>query len=128
MPMDRFQEMQVFAAVAQEQGFSAAARRLGLSAASVTRAVAALEKRIGTQLLTRTTRSVHLSEAGQRYLEDCRRILAETQKAEDYAAGLHSQPNHPKKIKPPEVFSQNHITPFTKTNSTKLPLDIINNI
>ena len=36
--MDRFQEMQVFAAVAQEQGFSAAARRLGLSAASVTRA------------------------------------------------------------------------------------------
>ena len=49
--MDRFQEMQVFAIVAQEQGFSAAARRLGLSAASVTRAVAALEQRIGTQLL-----------------------------------------------------------------------------
>ena len=68
--MDRFQEMQVFAAVAQAQGFSAAARHLGMSAASVTRAVAALEKRIGTQLLTRTTRSVHRSEAGQRYLEE----------------------------------------------------------
>ena len=89
--MDRFQEMQVFAAVAQAQGFSAAARRLGMSAASVTRAVAALEKRIGTLLLTRTTRSVHLSEAGQRYLEDCRRILAEVQEAEDSAAGSHAQ-------------------------------------
>ena len=64
--MDRFQEMQIFAAVAQEQGFSAAARRLGFSAASVTRAVAALEQRIGTHLLVRTTRSVHLTEAGQR--------------------------------------------------------------
>ena len=62
--MDRFQEMQVFAAVAQDQGFSAAARRLGMSAASVTRAVAALEKRIGTQLLTRTTRSCVFERGG----------------------------------------------------------------
>src|SRR5688572_14641070 len=74
--MDRFQEMQVFLAVAQESGFSAAARRLGLSAASVTRAVAGLEQRIGTPLLVRTTRNVYLSEAGQRFLEDCRRILS----------------------------------------------------
>lgn len=68
--MDRFQEMQVFVAVALESGFSAASRRLGLSAASVTRAVAALEQRIGTPLLVRTTRNVYLSEAGQRFLEE----------------------------------------------------------
>ena len=75
--MDRFQEMQVFLAVAEEQGFAAAARRLNMSPPSVTRAVAALEERIGTLLLNRTTRSVHITEAGQRYAEDCRRILAE---------------------------------------------------
>ena len=88
--MDRFQEMQIFVVVAQEQGFSAASRRLGLSAASVTRAVAALEQHIGTQLLVRTTRTVHLTEAGQRYCDDCRRILAEVQEAEDSAAGSQS--------------------------------------
>lgn len=109
--MDRFQEMQVFAAVAQDQGFSAAARRLGLSAASVTRAVAALELRIGTQLLIRTTRSVHLSEAGQRYLEDCRRILAEVQEAEDSAAGSHAQPRGQLTVTAPVLFGELFVTP-----------------
>ncbi|MBV4472673.1 MULTISPECIES: LysR family transcriptional regulator [Pseudomonas] len=109
--MDRFQEMQIFAAVAQEQGFSAAARRLGLSAASVTRAVAGLELRIGTQLLIRTTRSVHLSEAGLRYLEDCRRILAEVQEAEDSAAGSHAQPRGQLTVTAPVLFGELFVTP-----------------
>ena len=89
--MDRFQEMQIFVTVAQVQGFSTAARQLGMSPASVSRAVAALEARIGTQLLTRTTRTVNLNEAGQRYLEDCRRILADVQDAEESAAESHTQ-------------------------------------
>ncbi|TFB40300.1 LysR family transcriptional regulator [Pseudomonas sp. F01002] len=119
--MDRFQEMQVFAAVAQDQGFSAAARRLGLSAASVTRAVAALEKRIGTLLLTRTTRSVHLSEAGQRYLEDCRRILAEVQEAEDSAAGSHAQPRGQLTITAPVLFGELFVTPVMVNYLTQFP-------
>lgn len=90
--MDRFQEMQVFIAVCEERSFATAARRLNLSAPSVTRAVAALEKRIGTVLLSRTTRSMHLSEAGQRYLSDCRRILGELEEAEDAAGGSISAP------------------------------------
>lgn len=124
--MDRFQEMQVFAAVAQDQGFSAAARRLGLSAASVTRAVAALEKRIGTQLLTRTTRSVYLSEAGQRYLEDCRRILAEVQEAEDSAAGSHVQPRGHLTITAPVLFGELFITPLMVSFLTQFPDVTIN--
>jgi DNA-binding transcriptional LysR family regulator len=90
--MDRFQEMQVFIAVCEERSFATAARRLNMSAPSVTRAVAALEKRIGTLLLSRTTRSVHLSEAGQRYLTDCRRILSEIEEAEDSAGGSNAAP------------------------------------
>lgn len=124
--MDRFQEMQVFAAVAQDQGFSAAARRLGLSAASVTRAVAALEKRIGTLLLTRTTRSVHLSEAGQRYLEDCRRILAEVQEAEDSAAGSHAQPRGQLTITAPVLFGELFVTPVMVDYLTQFPEVCIN--
>ncbi|MDR8367229.1 MULTISPECIES: LysR family transcriptional regulator [Pseudomonas] len=124
--MDRFQEMQVFATVAQEQGFSAAARRLGMSAASVTRAVAALEKRIGTQLLTRTTRSVHLSEAGQRYLEDCRRILTEVQEAEDSAAGSHAQPRGQLTITAPVLFGDLFVTPVMVGYLSQFPEVSIN--
>lgn len=124
--MDRFQEMQVFAAVAQDQGFSAAARRLGVSAASVTRAVAALEKRIGTPLLTRTTRSVHLSEAGQRYLEDCRRILAEVQEAEDSAAGSHTQPRGQLSITASVLFGELFVTPVMVEYLKRFPDVTIN--
>lgn len=124
--MDRFQEMQIFITVAQEQGFSAAARRLGLSAASVTRAVAALENRIGTQLLTRTTRSVHLSEAGQRYLEDCRRILAEVQEAEDSAAGSHIHPRGQLTITAPVLFGELFVTPLMVSYLTQFPEVSIN--
>ncbi|WP_426618768.1 LysR family transcriptional regulator [Pseudomonas rustica] len=124
--MDRFQEMHIFTTVAQEQGFSAAARRLGLSAASVTRAVAALELRIGTQLLIRTTRSVHLSEAGQRYLEDCRRILAEVQEAEDSAAGSHAQPRGQLTVTAPVLFGDLFVTPVMAGYLAQYPEVTIN--
>lgn len=110
--MDRFQEMQVFLAVAEEEGFAAAARRLNLSPPSVTRAVAALEERIGTQLLARTTRSVHLSEAGQLYLEDCRRILAELEEAEDSAAGSYTTPRGHLTVTAPVIFGEMFLTPI----------------
>lgn len=81
--MDRLDSMRVFVAVAEARGFAVGARRLGMSASVVTRAVAALERRLGSRLLQRTTRIVRLTEAGTRYLADCRRILAEVGAAED---------------------------------------------
>ena len=86
--VNRFQEMTVFLAVAEAQSFAAAARRLRMSAPSVTRSVAALEWRLGVLLLLRTTRSLRLTEAGQRYADDCRRILEEVEQADDAAAGV----------------------------------------
>ena len=56
--MDRFQALQVFVKVAECGGFAAAARELAMSPPAVTRAVSALEERIDTRLLIRTTRSV----------------------------------------------------------------------
>lgn len=110
--MDRFQEMQVFLAVVEEQGFAAAARRLSMSPPSVTRAVAALEERIGTLLLTRTTRSVHITEAGLHYAEDCRRILAELEEAEESAAGIHAIPRGQLTLTAPVLFGELFITPL----------------
>ncbi|MDX2299536.1 MAG: LysR family transcriptional regulator [Xanthomonadaceae bacterium] len=109
--MDRFQEMQVFLAVAEEQSFAAAARRLNQSPPSVTRAVAALEDRIGTLLLARTTRSVHVTEAGLRYMEDCRRILAELQEAEESATGSHAVARGLLTVTAPVLFGELFVTP-----------------
>lgn len=75
--MDRLDAWQVFVAVASRRSFSQAAQALSRSPQAVTRAVAALEERIGTRLLLRTTRSVSLTSDGERYLERARRALAE---------------------------------------------------
>jgi len=90
--MDRLQAMTVFVTVADEAGFSAAARRLNMSPPSVTRAVSEIEARLGARLLHRTTRSLKLTQAGQRYLADCRRILSEIEEADRHAAGIHAAP------------------------------------
>ena len=109
--MDRFKEMQIFQAVAEEQNFASAARKLGMSAPSVTRAVATLEQRLGTLLLARTTRSVHVTESGQRYVEDCRRILAELDEAEESAGGVHAQARGLLTVTAPVLFGELFVTP-----------------
>lgn len=90
--MNRFQAMQVCVAVADTGGFAPAARQLQLSPPAVTRAVAALEARLGVTLFHRTTRQVRLTAAGLRFVEDCRRILAELDEAEESASGAHRHP------------------------------------
>jgi DNA-binding transcriptional LysR family regulator len=66
---DQFEGLAVFVAVARETGFSAAAVRLGISPSAVSQTVRNLEHRLGFPLFNRTTRSVSLTEAGQRYFE-----------------------------------------------------------
>jgi DNA-binding transcriptional LysR family regulator len=110
--MDRLATMRVFIAVAEGGGFAAAARRLGMSPPAVTRAVSALEERIGTRLLHRTTRSVRLSEAGTRYLADCKRILGEIEEAEASAAGSHTEPRGQIAVTAPIMFGRMHVAPI----------------
>ncbi|MEN5115122.1 LysR family transcriptional regulator [Brevundimonas diminuta] len=110
--MDRLDAMRVFVLVAEEQSFAAAGRRIGLSPPVVTRAVAALEDRLGARLLTRTTRSVRLTEAGARFHADCRRILAEVDEAEASALGAHAEPQGRLAITAPAMFGRTYIAPL----------------
>lgn len=110
--MDRIEEMTVFVAVAEEGGFAAAARRLQLSAPTITRAVAALEQAIGAALFVRTTRYVRLTESGERYLEDCRRILRQLEDAEAQAAGAHVAPQGNLVVAAPVLFGQQLVVPM----------------
>ena len=109
--MDRLHLMSVFVAVAESESFSAAARRLGMSAPAVTRAVSALEQRLGVRLLTRTTRFVRATEAGLRYLEDARRILAEVDEADEAAGGVNATPRGRLAITAPVLFGRMYVAP-----------------
>lgn len=113
--------MQVFATVAEEGGLARAARRLGLSAPAVTRAVAALEGRIGTRLLHRTTRIVRLTEAGTRFLADCKRILGEIGEAEASAAGSHAEPRGQISVTAPVMFGRMYVAPIVLDFLTRYP-------
>jgi DNA-binding transcriptional LysR family regulator len=110
--LDKLDAMRVFVAVAEARGFAAGARRLGMSAPVVTRAVAALEKRLGTTLLQRTTRIVRLTEAGTRYLADCRRILAEVGAAEDSLRSRDGKPRGALNITASRLFGRMFVAPI----------------
>lgn len=110
--MDRLDAMQAFVAVADLRGFAPAARKLGLSPSAVTRLVAALEERLGARLLQRTTRSVALTDAGTRYLERARRILADVEEAESSAEGERSSPRGRLVISAPVGFGRLHVGPL----------------
>ncbi|HEY0505882.1 MAG TPA: LysR family transcriptional regulator [Lysobacter sp.] len=90
--MDRIEAMKIFIAALDEGSLAGASRRTGRSPAAVSRAVAYLEAHVGVPLLHRTTRSIRLSEAGERYAHACRRILAELDEADRQAAGERSVP------------------------------------
>lgn len=75
-------DLDVFCRVVERQGFSRAAEELGVPASSVSRRIARLEEGLGVRLLQRTTRKIHLTDAGRLYFEDVSRALREIQSAE----------------------------------------------
>ncbi len=109
--MDRLRTMSTFVTVAEEGGFAPAARKLKLSPPSVTRAISELEARLGARLLHRTTRSLRLTEAGARYLADCRRILSEIEEADRHAASLHREPSGLVTVSASVLFGRMHVAP-----------------
>lgn len=85
--MDRLQGMQTFVRVVEAGSFSAVAREAGSTQSAVSKQVAALERALGARLLSRTTRSLALTEEGQRYFEQAQRIVAEVAEAESLVRG-----------------------------------------
>ncbi|NUF39486.1 LysR family transcriptional regulator, partial [Acinetobacter lactucae] len=109
--MDQIHLMKVFVAVGELESFAAAARHLDISPAAVTRAVSALEEQLGVKLLLRTTRSVRLTEAGSRYLEDTRHILASIHEANEAAAGINATPRGELAVTAPILFGKKFVMP-----------------
>jgi DNA-binding transcriptional LysR family regulator len=110
--MDRFESMAVFVAVVEAGGFSAAARRLGMPLATVSRKVSELEDQLRVQLLTRTTRSIALTESGQHYFETSRRLLEELSEAERMASGEYKAPRGGLTVSAPHGLGSVYLTPI----------------
>ena len=110
--MERFEAMKVFVVAVEEGSLAAASRRLKRSPAAVSRAIAALEDRLGIELLHRTTRVLKLSEAGDRYLAACRRVLADLEEADMLAAGDSAAPRGLLTVSAPPIYGEEVLRPI----------------
>lgn len=110
--LDRLTSMEVFVKAADLGSFTAAGVALGLSSQMVGKHVSALEARLGTALLQRTTRRQRLTETGHRFYERCRVILAETAAADRLAEDAQVEPSGQLRISAPVGYGASLLAPI----------------
>jgi len=119
--VDRLNLISIFVTVVDTGGFAGAARKLNISPPAVTRAINELETHLGVRLLTRTTRVVRVTEDGERYAQDCKRILAELAEADDSVSGRHGSPRGRLTLTAPALFGAKFVTPIVTEYLTRYP-------
>lgn len=124
--MDRIEAMRVFVAALDEGSLAGAGRRLNRSPAAVSRAIAFLEQHVGAELLHRTTRSLRLSEAGERYAVACRRILTDLEEADLAALGERSAPRGMLTITAPPISGEDVLRPIVDAYLDAYPAVSVN--
>jgi DNA-binding transcriptional LysR family regulator len=110
--MDRFHELNAFIAVVEAGGFSAAARRTGDSQSAISKAVGALEKRLGVMLFNRSTRSVTLTDQGQRYYDLAKPLVDELDEADSELTSSTLNVAGQIRIAAASTFGRLHILPL----------------
>ena len=110
--MGKFREMATFVEVVARGSLSAAARAEGIAPAMVGRRLDALESRLGVKLLQRTTRRLALTDEGAAFLEDCQRILAETEEAETAVSERSAHAKGHLLVSAPAGFGRQHVAPL----------------
>jgi DNA-binding transcriptional LysR family regulator len=119
--MDRIDAMKVFVAAVDEGSLAGAGRRLRRSPAAVSRAIAFLEAHVGAELLHRTTRSLKLSEAGERYVAACRRVLVELEEADISAGSERSAPRGTLTLTAPVITGEDVLRPVLDAFMNEYP-------
>jgi DNA-binding transcriptional LysR family regulator len=119
--VDLLLAMQVFRRVVELRGFSAAARDLRMSNAAVSKQIAALEERLRTRLLHRTTRRVSPTAAGTAYYERCLRILEDVDEAERALAQAGAAPTGTLRVNAPATFGTLHLSPLVPEMLARWP-------
>jgi DNA-binding transcriptional LysR family regulator len=109
--MDRIDAMSVLVAVAESGSFSGASRKLDVPLPTISRKVSDLESHLKARLLTRTTRRLTLTDAGEAYVAACKRILEQVAEAERAASGEYVTPRGYLAVTAPIVFGRLHVLP-----------------
>lgn len=110
--MDRLAAMEAFINVVDQGGFTHAARKMGVSKSAVSKHIAALEKRLGTRLLDRTTRRVDLTDIGRAYYERARRALSAADAADAIITALQAPPSGLLRVSAARDFATHRIAPL----------------
>ncbi|MEP5155051.1 LysR substrate-binding domain-containing protein [Planktotalea sp.] len=105
-------DMAIFAAVVDHDGFSKAADALNMSKSSVSRRIAALEKRLAIKLMTRTTRSTKLTESGRLYYDYCAQLVSNAEEADAAVKLMQSVPSGTLNLSLPETLGRASILPL----------------
>ena len=113
--MDRLTAMETFVRVVESGSFSAVARETSTTQSGVSKQVAALERQLGAQLLSRTTRSLALTEAGERYFAQARRLVAEIAEAESELRQGEQQLNGWLRVAASVGYGRLKLLPLVKT-------------
>ena len=119
--LDRVTGMQVFARVAALGSLSAAARALGMSQTMATKHMGALEDRLGTRLMHRTTRRLTLTEAGRTFLEQAERILGEIEEAEGLVSAHALEVRGTLRLNVPVSFGVREVAPLLPDLTRQYP-------
>ena len=119
--MDRLRAIEVFTEVARGRSFSAAALRLGMAKGNVTKHVKWLEESLGAQLLTRTTKSVSLTEAGLTLMESGQDLLDRFEGVEAAVRGAVRSPKGTIRVGTPPSFGAAHLVPLVTSFSAMHP-------
>ncbi|MEO0768944.1 MAG: LysR family transcriptional regulator [Cyanobacteria bacterium J06649_4] len=118
---ERLDSLMIFAQAAKHRSFSEAARQLGMSPSAVSRAVQRLEARLGTRLLNRTTRSLSLTDDGDRFYRAAQQILSDLEEAELSLQRSRSTPTGTLRINLIPSMARMHIVPALPAFTAKYP-------
>ncbi|OCZ79137.1 LysR family transcriptional regulator [Achromobacter xylosoxidans] len=110
--MNRSEGMALLVAAVDQGSLSGASRVCGVSLASVSRHISALEERLGTRLLVRSTRVLRLTEAGQRYYAEAKRLLAEMDELESSMRVDAAEPSGRLRVTAPTLYGRVHLQPL----------------
>lgn len=114
-------DMLIFAKVAELQGISPAARALNIPKSKVSRRMVMLEEALGTRLLERSTRAVHITEAGNIYLQHCKRVAEEASNALESVQQLSDTPKGLLRISASVTCGQHLIAPYLGAFTQRYP-------
>lgn len=112
--MDRINAMRAFIHVVQDGSFTRAADRLDTSPQLVSKYVSQLEQHLQVRLMNRTTRRVNLTEAGARYFESARQVLADIDDLESQIGDLQPEASGLLRVSAPVSFAIHHMEPLLR--------------